>query len=542
MRQGYLSFYLVVLTVILCSSRAVLASDSKLLSKIPASSRLVVYLRNIRKFDEAIGKMIPSREGGVKLSGEQNPLQQSLASMGLADVVDPSGSVLIVVPGNSIGVALDDVPSIFILPIQHRKSFINATQGRPAKNGVYRGEINHFDLGMPHKEKFVFQFSGRHVICAKNVKALDTFEHATAWLKPAQVAGTAGGRSPALAIRMNMKQEAFELRTGITAMIGLRMQFGGGAAKPDPQTLESEHFADRIINQTEALALTLDVEDDAMVDRVQLSAKPGSQLAELIAAQRTVPLKAAGSLRMHHYITAVLEAVNWRAVGDYLAPSFGKYVKAKSAKYVKTAQNKIWRFPWLLNHTQLGMLVVRGNASSQSHHTICMLADMDSRIDMNTLRGHVQELIHFVPSGDLDGIKIGATGPDGLNIKFSKSVTGGQSYLINKVGGRRVLMAPADVFNRLAGRMERSPSAVSAIHARLLRTMKRYLPANVIAIDITSARAGEMGAPKAAAGALAFPVHHRPTIVAVSRSGSRLEVIFFVPLNMLRGINPIFPF
>ena len=115
-------------------------------------------------------------------------------------------------------------------------------------------------------------------------------------------------------------------------------------------------------------------------------------------------------------------------------------------------------------------------------------------------------------------------------------------YLINKVGTRRVLMAPADAFKRLAGRMERRPSAVSAIHSRLLRKMKRYLPANVIAIDITSAKAGEMGAPKAAAGALAFPVHHRPTIVAVSRSGSRLEMIFFVPLNMLRGMNPLSAF
>ncbi len=542
MRQRFLSFYLVVLTVILCSSRAVLASDSKLLSKIPASSRLVVYIRNIRKFDEAIGKMIPSREGGVKLSGEQNPLQQFVASTGLADAVDPSGSVLIVVPGNSIGVALDDVPSIFILPIQHRKSFVDATQGRPAKNGVYRGEINHFDLGMPHREKFVYKFSGHHVICAKNAKALAVFEHATAWLKPAQVAGTAGGRSPALAIRMNMIQEAFELRTGITAMIGLRMQFGGGAAKPDPQTLESEHFVDRLINQTQALALTLDVEDGAMVDRVQLSAKPGSQLAELIAAQRTKSLKAAGSLPMHHYMTALMEAVNWRAVGDYLAPSFGHYVKTQSAKYGKTARKKIWRFPWLLNHSISGALVMRGEGSRHTRTTTCTLAHMDSRIDMSAMRAHVQELIHFLPSGASDGITIGATGPNGLNIKFSKSGAGGGAYLINKVGGRRVLMAPADAFKRLAGRMERNRSAVPEIPARLLRTMKRYFPANVIAIDITSAKAGEMGEPKAAAGALAFPVHHRPTIVAVSRSGSRLEMIFFVPLNMLRRINPLLPF
>jgi hypothetical protein len=469
-------------------------------------------------------------------------LRQAFASMGLTGAVDLNGSLLIVVPGNSIGVALNDVPSIFILPIQHRKSFINATQGRPAKNGVYRGEINHFDVGMPHREKFVFQFSGHHVICAKNAKVLAAFEHATAWLKPTQVTGTAGGRSPALAMRLNMNQEAFELRTGLTAAIGMRMQFVGPAPKPDPKTIEWDHFLDRLISQTQALALTLNIRHGAMLDRVQLSAKPGSQLAELIAAQRTLSVKAAGSLPMHHYMTALMEAVNWRAVGDYLAPNFGHYVKTQSAKYGKTARKKIWRFPWLLNHSISGALVMRGEGSRHTRTTTCTLAHMDSRIDMSAMRAHVQELIHFLPSGASDGITIGATGPNGLNIKFSKSGAGGGAYLINKVGGRRVLMAPADAFKRLAGRMERNRSAVPEIPARLLRTMKRYFPANVIAIDITSAKAGEMGEPKAAAGALAFPVHHRPTIVAVSRSGSRLEMIFFVPLNMLRRINPLLPF
>ncbi len=485
-----------------------------------------------------------ARAVGGEQQGQDNVtlLQRAFASMGLTRAVDPNGSLLIVVPGNSIGVALNDVPSIFILPIQHRKSFINATQGRPVKNGVYRGEINHFDLGMPHSEKFVFQFSGRHVICAKNTKVLAAFEHATAWLKPAQIAGNAGGRSPLLAMRMNMNQEAFELRTGITAMIGLRMGFLGGAAKPDPQTLESEHFADRLINQTQTLALTLDFRHRAMLDRVQLSAKPGSQLAELIAAQHTMSLKAADSVPLRHYITAVMEAVNWRAVGDYLAPSFGHDVKTQSAKYGKKGRKKIWRFPWLLNHSTSGALVVRGEISTHTRYTTYILAHMDSRIDMSAMREHVQELIHFVPSADSDGIKVGATGANGLHIKFRKSGAGGGSYLINKVDGRRVLMAPVDAFKRLAGRMERRPSTVSAIQSRLLRTMKRYLPPNVIAIDITSAKAGEMGEPKAAAGALAFPVHHRPTIVAVSRSGSRLRMIFIVPLNMLRHINPVLPF
>ncbi|MGC8559058.1 MAG: hypothetical protein ACP5O1_00080 [Phycisphaerae bacterium] len=497
---------------------------------------------SIRKFDHAFPTFLEVEVNGVPPPNSQPALWHAITSMGLADAIDPSGSVFIVVPGNSIGVALDDVPSIFILPIRHRKSFLDATQGRPVKNGVYRGEINHFDVGMPHSEKFVFQFSGHHVICAKNAKALAAFEHAATWLKPAQVAGTAGGRSPLVAMRMNMKQEAFELRSGITAMIGLRMQLMGGAAKPDPQTLEWEHFADRIINETQTLALTLDVRHGAMLDRLRISPQPGSRLAELIAAQRTMPLNATDALPMHDYMTAFIEAVNWRAVGDYLAPSFGHYVRTKSAKYGKKARNKIWRFPWLLNHAKLGTMVIRSDASSQTHYAACILADMDSRIDMSVMRAHVEELAHFLPSVDSDGIKVGATGPNGLNIHLSKSWAGERAYLINKVGGRRVLMAPTDAFKRLAARVERGPSAASAIDARLQRMMKRYLPSKVIAIDITSARTLEAGAPQAAAGALAFPVHHRPLMVAVSRSGSRLELIFFVPLNMSRHMNPLFSF
>ena len=518
------------------------ASGAKLLSKIPANSRLVVYLPSIRKFDRAFPALIRAEFNGGPASDSRQVLQKALASMGLAGAIDPDGSVVVVVPGNSVGVAMDDVPSIFILTILHRKTFLRAVQGKLLKTGVYRGELDHFDIGMPHTENFVFRFSGRHVICAKSTRVLAKFEHASAWLKPSQVVGWAHRPSPLLAVRINMGQEAFELRSGMMAIIGLRMQLMGRPTKPDIQTLQWEHFANRLINNTKSVAMTLAVRHGVMLGRVQLSPKPASQLAELIAAQHTLSPKVIDSLPLHAYMTAMMEAVNWRALGDYLALSFGRPRKSESATQEKISPKKVWHFPWLLNHSTSAVLVVRRDPSGLTHHTAEVLAHMDSHIDMSAIRSHIRELIYFLPSGNSSDIKIGAVGPHGVRLELGKSGAGSPSYLINSVGGRTFLLAPSRSFRRLAGELLRRRSAISATRTRLLRKMLPYLPTGLIAVQFFSARAADAGAPKAAAGALAFTVHHRPAMLAISRHGSRLDINYFVPMTIWRHAGSFYGF
>jgi hypothetical protein len=468
-------------------------------------------------------------------------LRRIFASMGLWRAIDPNGSMVIVVPGNSIGVAMNDVPSIFILPIEHRNKFLKATGAKLIKNGIYRGEVSHFDLGLPHTERFVFKFRGHHVICAGDGKALTGFEHASNWLKPSQVTGGKRGHPALISARINMNQEAFELRAGITALIGFRMQFGGGAPKPGGRTLQWEKFVNKLINETQAIGITLSAARNAIDMGLLITPKATSQLAELIAAQRTVAPEYMMRFSLHHYLFIEAQAVNWRALSDYVAPIFGDAVRSKPSAKGKKVPSRPWGFPPLLKHTLSTVLVVRGDPKDSATDSADMLATFDSPVSSALLSKGMAGAKDFMPSGSLPKFKMKPVGAGGAAIDVLKGDRWTEEYRIVPVtkDKKALLMAPTASFARARRRLLKPGPPASPTGERLLRKMGRYLPKHLIAFTIISSRVSEAGAPKAAAGALAFPVYHRPVVMSISRSGSGLEVHYFVPLRLATGANPL---
>ena len=517
-------------------ARLALGANTRLLNRIPTSSRMVFYLASMQRFDHllaTIARHLDNQDGGNDQMAVP-PLQTALASMGLPDAINLDGSVAIVVPGNTIGVALDNVPSIFILPISKRKNFCRDTSAKSIGHGFYQGEIRNFDLGMPHTEKFVFLFAGHHALCGKTVKSIAAFEHAQHHLSPSQVAGVANVGTPLLSVRLNMPQEAFELRAGITAMIGMQGQLLGPKPKPSLRTMDWQRLEGSLINQTESLTITLSQQGRVLISHVHITAKPNSAMAQLFAAQHTLSARTLNVFPLHHYLLASACAINWRAVDEFASPFFQPKSKpaAGADKGRKSAMEK-WIFPWLINHMSSCVLVAAGKPNNP---TASMLAHFDSRIAAKTMRSHITALEAFLPEGSLIGLKIGKVDADGVALELGNGGAADQ-YRVGKIDDRSLLLARKDDFPKLANSVVRKTISPTRTYRRLMRSMKRYLSPHMILAVFYSARAATANAPKAATGALAFPVHHRPLLFMLSRDDRGIDVDYVIPPGFINSIQ-----
>jgi|GEM_PF-5659442 len=524
-----------------CSCAAAMAASGKLLSQIPANSRLVVYMASLNQSDrliQEIARQMPNQANGA-VNVTAPSVTQLLAPMGLANAVDPHGSLLVVVPGNTIGVALNNVPSIFILPILHQKTFRQDTGAKAVGHGFYRAAIQNFDLGMPHTEKFVFRFLGHHAICAPTIGAIKSFQSAQRHLKPTQVTGTMPSGSPVIALRLNMKQEAFEIKAGITAMIGFQAQMQMLNQKPhvSNRTRQWQHFATAIINQTQTLSFMLGHPHHAIWVRTHLTPVAGSALAQLCAAQHTTSIHQLNMFPLRGYLTAMVEAINWRAADDFAAPFFTSKAKPPhtgNAAKTGAVAAKPWKLPWLLRHSTSAMWVQTDHGKTKAGHGIHLLAHFDRRIHAKTLQSQIAGLCAFAPAGAAAGLKFGKVANGQVALQMAAAGNPHAHYVVGKLGSHTLLMTRKMDYKAMADRAGNKMLKSSRAYRRMIDDIGMYLPHHLVMAVIDSPHALSKGAPRPAAGSLSFPVHHRPLFFTVSRSADGLNTDYFSPLRFIR--------
>ncbi len=572
--------FIAALAAVASAAASVRAAPPAVVNSVPANARMLAYVPDISTLLDELTRLAPAADMNTEFRRE-------LQRMGLGGVLNMHGSLMIVVPGNTIGVSLMNTEPVFILPVKSQKQFKACVDGRRLGHGLFQGKVEAFNPMLAgHATPMVYTFIGTHAVCARNKKLLNNYLHAASHLTPSQVMGGPLGRKPAMVFRINMAQEGFELGAGLRpAILNLWRSFSAGPAVP---LREAQRVVARVVHQlvTQTKSVTFEGGRAGHGFRWGCRVIPvaGSKFAQLIAAQYTIAPAQRHTLPLNHYVLMLAEAFNGRAVDDYIRsdlPAAGHKVKpgkgaatrataaaptptrtarpsaattAPAASPTSTpasppATAATFRTPWVVRHARFCQLVLRGSGGSIRRAKPTMYAAFDRYVHMTTIKREIKSM-PGLPSGfrrSLVGVELTArhmlefSVPDDAAIGGRVPKATRDRYWIGRASRRSILLSPAADYpaiqKHIAGATAREKAGGGAAVGI---PGGRNAAHGLMFMGMVSARTLERGDPQPQAGSIAFPIHYRPVVLTISHAQGGINFICWAPTQWVDALPGLF--